>query len=73
MQYGDLGKFIKEKRKQLGISLNSFAISIGYDKSSLSKMENLKQGIKFESIVKIAKGFSMTAGELLIQYESWCK
>lgn len=70
MQYEKLGKFIHNKRNGLNISLNKFALENNIEPAALSRMENLKQGIKMESLIKIAKGFNMTPAELLTEFES---
>lgn len=70
MQYEKLGKFIHNKRNGLNISLNKFALENNIEPAALSRMENLKQGIKMESLIKIAKGFKMTPAELLTEFES---
>lgn len=70
MQYEKLGKFIHNKRNGLNISLNKFALENNIEPAALSRMENLKQGIKIESLIKIAKGFKMTPAELLTEFEN---
>ena len=46
MQYDELGKFIKLKRINSGLSLNKFAQEADIDCAILCRIENLKQGIK---------------------------
>ncbi|MFR1671356.1 MAG: helix-turn-helix domain-containing protein [Candidatus Gastranaerophilaceae bacterium] len=70
MQYEKLAKFIHNKRNGLNISLNKFALENNIEPAALSRMENLKQGIKIESLIKIAKGFKMTPAELLTEFEN---
>lgn len=69
MQYTKLGKFISEKRKKLNISLNKFALENNIEPAALSRIENLKQGIKIETLCKIANGFKTTPARLLTEFE----
>lgn len=70
MQYQDLGKFIKQKRENCGISLNKFAVETDIDPAILCRIENLKQGIKISIIEKIAKYFNQTPSEFLHEFEN---
>ena len=63
MQYNRLGKFIKSKRETLNVSLD-------VDPAIISRIENLKQGIKIDCLIKIAKVFNQTAGQFLIEFEN---
>jgi len=69
MQYDNLGLYIKEKRKKLGVSLNKFAFDNNIEPAILSRIENLKQGIKVDVAVKIALGFKQTLGEFITEFE----
>ena len=69
MQYDELGKYIKEKRLAKGQSLNQFAIENEIDPAILSRIENLKQGIKLQVLVNIARGFQNTPAEFLTEFE----
>lgn len=69
MQYSDLGKFIKEKRENAGISLNKFAFANDVDPAILCRIENKKQNIKLNILVKIASGFGQTPAEFLAEFE----
>lgn len=73
MQQFDLRDYIKLKRTTLGIKLNKFAIENDIDQSVLSRLENKKFEIKYSVLEKIAKGFSLTPGEFLIEYENYMK
>lgn len=73
MQQFDLRDYIKLKRIALGIKLNKFAIENEIDQSVLSRLENKKFEIKYSVLEKIAKGFNMTPGEFLIEYEAYVK
>ena len=69
MQYDDFGKYIKEQRKKSGKTLNGFAFENDIEPAVLSRVENQKQDIKLNVLIKIAKGFGKTAGEFLTEYE----
>ena len=70
MQYINLGKFIKKKRLENNISLNSFAFENDIDPAILSRIENLKQNIKLNILEKIAQGFSVTPAQFLTEFEN---
>ncbi len=70
MQYDNLGKYIREKREFKKISLNEFAFKNDIDPAILSRIENLKQGIKLNILEKIAKGFDKTPAEFLKEFEN---
>jgi len=69
MQYKEFGKFIRSKRESVGYTLNKFAIENDIEPAILSRIENLKQDIKFGILVKIAKGFNSTPAEFLAEFE----
>jgi len=69
MQYENLGTYIKQKRSELDISLNQFAFSNDIDPAILSRIENLKQGVKINILEKIARGFDKTPAEFLAEFE----
>lgn len=71
MKYEELGKYIKFKREALGISLNKFAVEAEIESSVLSRIENLKQGIKLNTLINIAKGFNKTPAEFLAEFEKF--
>lgn len=70
MQYSDLGKFIKFKRMQMGISLNRFATEAEIDPAILCRIENLKQGIKINILESVAHVFGMTPAVFLTEFEN---
>lgn len=70
MQYSNLGKFIKFKRTELGLSLNKFADKADIDSAILSRIENLKQGIKINILENIASVFGMTPAKFLEEFEN---
>ena len=69
MQYSKLGKFIKNERLKTGLSLNRFAIESEVDSAIISRIENLKQDIKMNILLKIAHGFGYTPAEFLTKFE----
>ncbi len=73
MQYSQLGKFIKEKRQQRGLSLNKFATEAEIDPAILCRIENLRQGIKLDVLEKIAFALEMKLSKFLAEYEKTYK
>lgn len=73
MQYNELGKYIKNKREELGVSLNKFAQDADIDCAILCRIENLKQGIKLNILEKIANNFNQTPAEFLKNFEDFVK
>ena len=73
MQQFDLRDYIKLKRTKLGLKLNNFAFKNDIDPSILSRLENKKFDLKYPVLEKIEKGFSMTPGEFLLEYENYVK
>lgn len=73
MQHFDLRDYIKLKRTNRKLTLNSFAIRNGIDPATLSRLENKKFEIKYSVLEKIAKGFNLSPGEFLIEYENYVK
>ncbi len=71
MQYSELGKYIKLKRKELGVSLNKFAQDADVDCAILCRVENLRQGIKINVLKKIANNFGKTPAEFLKEFEEY--
>lgn len=69
MQYSELGKFIKLKRKQLGLSLNKFANLAEVDPAILCRVENLKQGIKLSFLENIARAIGVSPAKFLDEFE----
>ena len=69
MQYSDLGKFIKLKRLEKGLSLNKFAVEAEIDPAILCRIENLKQGIKISVLESISHAFGTTPAEFLKEFE----
>ena len=75
MLQNKLGKFINQERNILfpDTSLNTFALDIGIEPATLSRIENLKQDVKFTTLNKIAKGFNLQTSEFIAKYEIWEK
>lgn len=70
MQYSDLGKFIKLKRMQRGLSLNKFATEAEIDPAIICRIENMKQGIKVGLLENIARVFETTPAKFLEEFEN---
>lgn len=73
MQYNNIGKYIKFRREELGVSLNKFAQDADIDCAILCRVENLKQGIKLNILEKIANNFNQTPAEFLKDFETFVK
>ena len=65
--------YISNKRNEFNISLNQFAFTNDIDPAILSRIENLKQGVKINILVKIANGFNQTPAEFLYEFENYIK
>lgn len=59
-----LGRRIKEKRTELGLSQEKFALSIGMDRTYLASVEKGKRNISIINIEKIAKGLNISLSDL---------
>lgn len=59
-----LGQRIKEKRLQLGLSQEKFALSINMDRTYFASVEKGKRNISILNIEKIAKGLNTSLSEL---------
>ena len=70
MQYNELGKFIKLKREQTGLSLNKFATEAEIDPAILCRIENCKQGIKLYVLENISRALKTTPAKFLTEFES---
>ncbi len=70
MNYSELGKYIRAERIKQNITLNEFALRSDVDSAILSRIENLKQDIKLNVLIKIAKEFGKTPAEFLSNFES---
>lgn len=71
MQYHELGKFIKYKRGQTGLTLNKFANAAEIDPAILCRIENLKQGIKINILENISNALKTTPAKLLTEFEAF--
>ncbi len=70
MQYVNVGKFIRRKRKEMKISLNAFALDSEVEVSTLSRVETKPQNVNVRFLAKIAKNFGMTLSAFLEEYEN---
>ena len=71
MQYRELGKLIKIKREKTGLSLNKFAVEADIDPAILSRIENLKQGIKINVLENISRALNISPAKLLSEFENY--
>jgi len=60
MQYGPLtakllGQFVKARRTQAGLKLEDAALVCNIAKDTLSKIENAREGVRFENILHVCK------------------
>ncbi len=60
----DLGKRIRELRRQTGLSQEKFALKIGMDRTYFASVESGKRNIAIVNIKKIADGLGVTLSEL---------
>lgn len=70
MQYSKIGKFIREKRSKMNITLNTFAINSDVDSATLSNFETGKSDVLFQTFVKIAQGFNTSPSDLIKEFEN---
>lgn len=70
MQYEKIRNYIREKRKDMKISLNDFAFNCGIEPASLSRFESGKTDMHFFNFIKISKGFNKTPAEFLSEFEA---
>ena len=71
MQYDELGKYIKLKREETGLSLNKFAQDADVDCAILCRIENHKQGIKLNILEKIANKSGKSPADFLKDFENY--
>ncbi|HAR7039696.1 TPA: helix-turn-helix transcriptional regulator [Staphylococcus aureus] len=63
----EIGKLIKQLRKENNVNLTDFAIKIGVNKSTLSRYENGSRKIPMEDIAEIANALKVTPEYLLLK------
>ncbi len=61
-----LGQFVKAKRTQLKLRLEDAALLCGVSKDTLTKIENAREGVRFESILKVC-----TMLGIQLRVDSW--
>jgi transcriptional regulator with XRE-family HTH domain len=70
MQYlKDISSYIKKRRIDTGISLNTFCFDNNIEPATLSRYENGKRRISLENLTKIAQAFKQTPAEFLTDFE----
>lgn len=63
----EIGKLIKQLRKENDVNLTDFATKIGVNKSTLSRYENGSRKIPMEDIAEIANALNVTPESLLLK------
>lgn len=66
----DIRDFMKLKRQMTGKTLNSFAVDADIDPAILSRIENKKQGVKFEVLNKFVIALNISLTEFFTEYEN---
>ena len=64
------GARVRALRKERGISLRKFALSIGADKTFISNVENGKQSPTLDTIERIAAGLDVTMSFLMFDVDA---
>ena len=59
------GERVRDRRNQLGISQEAAADRIGIHWSALGKIERGQRSLRLETILKIAAGLDIDAGQLV--------
>lgn len=67
--YKDISLYIRGRRREKGISLNTFALDNELEPATLCRYENGKRGISLANLVRIASGFGQTPSEFLADFE----
>lgn len=62
-----LGEEIRQKRKELNLSIGEFAKATGWDKAHISRIENGKVGMSSDAVCSIADKLSISRFDLLIK------
>lgn len=69
MQYSDIGKYVRKKRKELPKSLSDFAVECEIEPAALSRFERGFGDVCFQNFIKITKGFNESPAEFLKEFE----
>lgn len=69
MDLSELGKRIKELRKNTGLSQENFALLIDMDRTYYSAIENGKHNVTIQNLYKIAKGLNISLSDLLKDFK----
>lgn len=59
------GQRVRERREELGLSQEAAAVRCGIHWTRLGKVERGQRSLRLETIVKIADGLAIDAGELV--------
>lgn len=66
----DIRDFMKQKRQGTGKTLNSFALDADIDPAILSRIENKKQGVKVDVLMKFVAALNMTMTDFFKEFET---
>lgn len=69
-QEKDIRDFMKLKRQGTGKTLNGFAFDADIDPAILSRIENKKQGVKVDVLMKFVAALNMTMSEFFSEFEN---
>lgn len=70
MQYKNVGKFLRKKRKDCGYTLQAFAKKAGIQSATLCRAEINDQDIRICWLAKVAQGFGISLAKLIKEYET---
>jgi len=65
INWADIGKRIKEKRKAAGLTQEELAHKSFLETPTINKIENNKSKVKLSSLIKIANALEVSSDELL--------
>lgn len=69
----DFGLAIRKIRKEMGVSQEKFALSIGMDRTYYASVEAGNRNISLQNIYKISEGFGITLSSLFAIVEKMSK
>ncbi|MBM3508082.1 MAG: helix-turn-helix transcriptional regulator [Alphaproteobacteria bacterium] len=65
-----LGRVIRRRRLELGLSQEGFAEKVGLHRTYVGAVERGERNISFDNIVRVARALGVSSSELLIEVES---
>jgi len=63
-QLENLGKKVRQRRTELGLSQEQLAFNCGFDRTYISLVERGKRNISFSNLTTLAKGLKTTISTL---------